>query len=49
MDAAYELMKRKSATDDQSHQAFSEFYRLVLQRSQTKQVALELERRMGSR
>jgi hypothetical protein len=49
IDAAHRKLKRKDATDDQAHEAFSEFYRLVLQRSPTKQVALEMERRMGAR
>lgn len=45
IDAAHQKMRRKDATDDQSLEAFSEFYRLVLARSQTAQVAIELERR----
>lgn len=49
IDAAYQQMRRKDATDEQSRDSFGEFYRLVLQRSQIKQVALEMERRMGAR
>ena len=49
IDAAYRKLKRKDATDEQAHEAFSEFSRLVLRRSPTKQVALEMERRMGAR
>lgn len=45
IDAAFQLMKRKGSTDEESRDAFDEFYRLVLARSPTAQVKFELERR----
>lgn len=46
IDSAERRMRRKDASDEKSLEAFSEFYRLVLQRSPTQQVKLELERRL---
>lgn len=45
IDAAHERMIAKGATDDESLDAFGEFYRLVLARSKHAQVKIELERR----
>jgi hypothetical protein len=45
IDAAFQRMTRKGSSDEESKDSFDEFYRLVLARSQTAQVKIEMERR----
>lgn len=48
IDAAYEFMA-SAKTDEASREYLSEMSRLILQRSQSQQLKLELERRMRAR
>lgn len=48
IDAAYEFMA-SAKTDESSREYLSEMSRLILRRSQSQQLKLELERRMRAR